>query len=232
MQQRATGVPNVKRSEVAYRNMRDSELLKRYYSTKTVKIGSSMEVSGDSPTDIFIGRYGYPKVFIGPLVPPVFGDTAMLATPEMWRSASIQKIFEMRSTLVRGLYQTNVKNVESGKVEEIVRDLALAERPAGAQLSLAMRSARPVLDDESTPFGPSGGIRELEVGNMTAEKSVERLYSDTDARAVDAVFELYEKGIPVSKIQRGFSAGLFGRGPNRKFVPTRWSITAVDDTIS
>ena len=34
-----------------------------------------MEISGDSPTDIFIGRYGYPKVFIGPLVPPVFGDT-------------------------------------------------------------------------------------------------------------------------------------------------------------
>ncbi len=230
--QEPAGVPKVKRSEVAYKNMRDSELLKRYYPTKTVKIGSRMEVSGDSPTDIFIGRYGYPKVFIGPLVPPVFGDTTMLATPEMWRSASIQKVFEMRSTLVRGLYQTNVKNVENGKVEGIVRDLALAERPAGAQLSLAVRSARPVLDDESTPFGPSGGIRELEVGNMRADRSVERLYSDTDARAVDAVFELYEKGIPVSKIQRGFSAGLFGRGAKRKFVPTRWSITAVDDTLS
>ncbi len=224
--------PRVKRSEIVYQNMRDSELLKRYYSTKTVKIGSKMEISGDSPTDIFIGRFGYPKVFIGPLVPPVYGDTTMLATPEMWRTASIPKIFEMRSTLVRGLYQTNVKNVEKGKVEEIVRDLALAERPAGAQLSLAMRSNRPVLDDESTPFGPSGSIRELEVGNMRAEKKVERLYSDTDARAVDAVFELYEKGIPVSKIQRGFSAGLFGRGPARKFVPTRWSITAVDDTLS
>jgi hypothetical protein len=226
------GGPRVKRSEIAYQNMRDSELLKRYYSTKTVKIGSRMEISGDSPTDIFIGRFGYPKVFIGPLVPPVFGDTTKLATPEMWRSESIQKVFEMRSTLVRGLYQTNVKNVENGKVEEIIRDLALAERPAGAQLSLQMKSSRPVLDDESTPFGPSGGIRELEVGNMRAEKKVERLYSDTDARAVDAVFELYEKGIPVSKIQRGFSAGLFGRGPARKFVPTRWSITAVDDTLS
>ena len=88
----------------------------------------------------------------------------------------------MRSSLVRGLYETNVKNVENGKVEEIVRDLALAERPAGAQLSLAVRSTRPVLDDESTPFGPSGGIRELEVGNMRAEKKVEKLYSDTDAQ--------------------------------------------------
>jgi hypothetical protein len=227
------GEPHVKRSDIVYRNMRDSDLLRRYYSTKTFRVGNSMDVAGDSPTDIFIGRYGYPKVFIGPLVPPVFGNTEILATPEMWRNiSSIPKIFEMRTSLVRGLYETNVKNVEKGKVEEVVRDLALAERPAGAQLSLKVKSNRPSLDDESTPFGPSGSIRELEVGNMRAEKKVERLYSDTDARAVDAVFELYESGIPVSKIQRGFSAGLFGRGPNRKFVPTRWSITAVDDTIS
>ena len=84
--QDAAGGPKVKRSEIVYRNMRDSELLKRYYSTKTVKIGSNMEISGDSPTDIFIGRFGYPKVFIGPLVPPVFGNTEVLATPEMWRT--------------------------------------------------------------------------------------------------------------------------------------------------
>ncbi len=224
---------HVKRSDIVYKNMRDSDLLKKYYSTRTVKIGSSMDISGDSPTDIFIGRFGYPKVFIGPLVPPVFGNTEILATPEMWRNiTSIPKIFEMRTSLVRGLYETNVKNVEKGKIEEVVRDLALAERPAASQLSLKVRSNRPSLDDDSTPFGPSGSIRDLEVGNLRAEKKVEKLYSDTDARAVDAVFELYEKGVPVSKIQKGFSAGLFGRGPNRKFVPTRWSITAVDDTIS
>lgn len=227
------GGPNVKRSDIVYKNMRDSGLLAKYYATKTVRIGSSMEISGDSPTDIFIGRFGYPKVFIGPLVPPVYGNTEILATPEMWRNiTSIPKIFEMRTSLVRGLYQTNVKNIENGKIEEIVRDLALAERPAGAQLALKMKSNKPSLDDESTPFGPSGSIRELEVGNLRPERKVEKLYSDTDARAVDAVFELYEHGVPVSKIQKGFSAGLFGRGPNRKFVPTRWSITAVDDTIA
>lgn len=38
--------------------------------------------------------------------------------------------------------------------------------------------------------------------------------------------------MPVSKLQRAFSAGIFGLKSNRKFVPTRWSITAVDDTLS
>jgi hypothetical protein len=45
------------------------------------------------------------------------------------------------------------------------------------------------------------------------------------------VFRLYDKGLPVSQIQKSFSVGLFGIDKNRKFVPTRWSITAVDSTL-
>src|SRR5207249_4355294 len=47
----------------------------------------------------------------------------------------------------------------------------------------------------------------------------------------EAVLEMYGRGLPVSKIQRAFSVGAFGIEKNRRFVPTRWSITAVDDTI-
>jgi hypothetical protein len=43
--------------------------------------------------------------------------------------------------------------------------------------------------------------------------------------------ELYEKGIEVSRIQKILAAGGLGVKNNRKFVPTRWSITAVDDTL-
>jgi hypothetical protein len=35
----------------------------------------------------------------------------------------------------------------------------------------------------------------------------------------------------ISKIQKAFSVGAFGIGKNRKLVPTRWSITAVDDML-
>jgi len=49
--------------------------------------------------------------------------------------------------------------------------------------------------------------------------------------AKEAVLDLYGRGAPVSRIQRAFSVGAFGLEKNRKFVPTRWSITAVDDTI-
>ena len=51
-------------------------------------------------------------------------------------------------------------------------------------------------------------------------------------RAADAVIELYEKGAFVTRIQRAFSVGAFGVKRQRRHVPTRWSITAVDSIIS
>ncbi len=225
--------PGVKRSDIVYRHMRDPALLRYYYRAKMMPFTSKMELVGSSPTDLFIGRYGYPYVNIGPLVPPEFGDTAILSTPERWRSMGIEDIVNMRSKLVRGLHRTKVQNVEHGKVEELVRDLALAERPAEAEVSFSSRPfVKMTLKDEVEPFGPSAKMRKFELYNMRADTKVESLYSDTDAPSKTAMIELYDKGIPVSKIQRGLSAGLFGLGTRRKFVPTRWSITAVDDTLS
>ena len=44
--------------------------------------------------------------------------------------------------------------------------------------------------------------------------------------------ELYDRGVMVTKIQRALSVGAFGIEKNRRLVPTRWSITAVDDILS
>ena len=45
------------------------------------------------------------------------------------------------------------------------------------------------------------------------------------------MFNLYKDGVNISKIQKAFSVGAFGIKKFRHFVPTRWSITAVDSTI-
>ncbi|HYB02958.1 MAG TPA: hypothetical protein VED17_00760, partial [Nitrososphaerales archaeon] len=49
---------------------------------------SSELIQGSSPPGVFVGRFGYPKVFIGPMVPAIFGETAYLDTPEMWKGKS------------------------------------------------------------------------------------------------------------------------------------------------
>ena len=225
-------IPELKRSAIVYQHMRDPALLRYYYKVKTLPLIERLDLSGSSPTDIFVGRFGYPKVFIGPMVPPEFGDTSILSTPERWRHKSIEDIVDMRYRLVRGMYETNVHNVEKGRIEEQVRDLALAERPADSDIAFARKPFVKVeFRDEVQPFGPSAQLKSFEVHNMKADRKMESMYSDTDATATTSILELYERGLPVSQIQKGLSAGLFGLKGSRRFVPTRWSITAVDDTL-
>lgn len=225
--------PLVKRSDIVYKHMRDPALLRYYYKVKTVSAINEHAMEGSSPADIFVGRFGYPYVHIGPLIPPEFGDTSVLGTPELWHGKSIEDIVNFRSKLVRGMYLTKVQDVEKGRMQEQVRDLALAEKSTDAEMSFAKKPfVKLELRDEVQPFGPSAQMSYFNVSNIKADQKVESLYSDTDAKAVTAILELYHKGVNVSRIQRGLAAGLFGLQKNRKFVPTRWSITAVDDTLS
>jgi len=223
----------VKRSAIAYAHMRDPALLRYYYKVKMLPIINSSELSGSSPTDIFIGRFGYPKVFIGPMVPPEFGDTSLIGMPERWRPMGIEKIVEMRSKLVRGMHVANVKDVEKRGISSFVQELAMAERPADTELRFKGKPFIKVeFNDEVQPFGPSAKVEDFALYNSKANRKIERLFFDWDAKASTAITELYDKGLEVSSIQKAFSAGLFGLRNSRRFVPTRWSITAVDDTIS
>ncbi len=217
-----------------YRNMRDPKVLKQYYSFRTINMIKDNEVTGASPPDVFVGRMGYPNVYIGPLVPPnMFEDTSVMGTPENWVGKSIPEIVEYRSLLVRGMYRTKVNNAGNGRIEEQLQELALADKFANVDAKLKRPpSAAMHFDENSQPFGPSAPLADMALGNTRANPQVEKAFFDTDLRARDAIIELYRKGVFVSKIQKSLSAGLFGLGRNRKLVPTRWSITAVDDTLS
>lgn len=210
---------------------RCSLLIKFYSYTKAKPLIDSTMLSGSSPPSCFIGSYGYPKVFVGPMLPPQHGDTSIMDTPELWANKSIQEIVDFRFQLVRGKYLTNIKNFD-GKIVEITREIALAENSPDAEVEFKTKpTGRIILNDEVQPFGPSASMIKLDVGNYTYNKRVEKAFYDTDLKAKDAVINLYKDGLLVSKIQKAFSVGAFGLEKNRKFVPTRWSITAVDDTL-
>ena len=224
---------DVVRSGVVYRNMKSSAFLKDYYRSKVLGMLNGNEVYGSSPPDIFIGRMGYPNVYIGPLVPPKFGDTSIMGMPERWIGKSIAEIVEFRSMLVRGMHRTNVKNADNGRIEEMIKELAISDRYELVRQEFSKRPDMRIRFDENTqPFGPSAVLKGMELEGGKVNKTMDRAYSDTDMAAGNAMVELYSKGIEVSRIQKAISAGVLGIGKNRKFVPTRWSITAVDDTLS
>jgi hypothetical protein len=194
----------------------------------------SEDVAGASPPSVFIGRMGYPNVYAGPLVPPVEGDTSLYDLPEFWFGKSIDEIVGFRSMLIRGKHRVHVREFEeAGKIIEKTRELALAVKPVDVELMLTKKPHGSIfLSDDVQPFGPSAPIRDLNVSNTSWDHQIEKAYSDTDLKAVPAVLELYSKGVLETRIQKAFSVGAFGLEENRRLVPTRWSITAVDDIIS
>ncbi len=224
--------PGIRRTNSVYENMQNPYMLKTYYKFKTLEKLDGKDVYGSSPPDIFVGRHGYPYVYVGPLVPPQTGDTSIMSVPERWVGMSIPQIVEMRSMLVRGMYRTKVTNADHGRIEEMLKELALADSYGGVEEKLFHRPKMNIsFDENSQPYGPSARMTDMRLDNIKANPNVEYAYHDTAMTATEAMIELYNKGTFVSKIQKALAAGILGVGKNRKFVPTRWSITAVDDTL-
>jgi hypothetical protein len=209
-------------------------ILLRYYSgMKTRPLIDKEEIDGSTPPAVFVGRFGYPKVLVGPMIPPEHGNTEVLDTPEMWIGKSLEEIVDYRYRLVRGTFKTDIHNVESaGKLVDIIRELAMASGPADIEAYFTKRPAGGIsFHEDSQPFGPSAPLKKMSVSSIKLDHRIDKLASDTDLSAREAVLELYRSGTLISRIQKAFSVGAFGEKSRRRFVPTRWSITAVDSTI-
>ncbi len=206
--------------------------LRSYFKVK--KLISGCEITGSSPPAIFIGRFGYPMVYAGPLIPPEIGDTRIYDYPEMWIGHEIDEIIDFRFKLVRGMFLVNVKKFENyGKLMSLTQEIALAETSVDTEAQFKREPGKTVyIDGYVQPMGPSAPIVRMEISNPKVDRRIEKLYYDYDLKAYEAIFELYRLGVPVSKIQRAFSAGLFGEKRLRRLVPTRWSITAIDSMVS
>jgi hypothetical protein len=206
----------------------------KYHSRDKVKpLINSLKLGGASPPSVFIGRIGYPKVAIGPMIPPVMGDTSLIDTPELWLDKSLDDIVDFRSMLVRGKHMVDIYDVESSnKIVEYTKELALSKNSVFAEAIFGKKpKGRVAFYDEVQPHGPSAPLKKFDITNPKYEQNIEKAYYDTDLKSREAVLNLYRNGVQVSKIQRAFSVGAFGRKKFRRFVPTRWSITAVDSAI-
>ena len=191
---------------------------------------SSDSISGTSPPSVFVGSYNYPKVFVGPMVPPIHGDTSLLDSPEKWKGKSLEEIVNFRLSLVRGIQKISIDQTE-GRYIENLQEVTMSSKPTDSDLIFKkVTSPKISLDGESAPFGPIGEIKSAKFSSTSPVKSIEKTFYDTDLKAQDAVLNLYNLGIEISKIQKCFSIGMLGQ--KRKLVPTKWSITATDDIIS
>jgi DNA repair protein NreA len=213
------------------------------YLNENSKRFSSSTISGASPPSVFVGRYGYPKVSIGPMVPAdIHGNTSILDSPEGWAGKTLQEILNYRLSLVRGLNSIKIDDLDNKFILSL-QELTMSSKPAESELnfhkiptfyqSLLLSNQNNDLNKEFTPFGPQAEIKSFKLSSSTStNKKIDNLYSDTMVKATDAVIDLYNNGIEISQINKVLSLGMLGRKNKRHLVPTRWSISATDDIIS
>lgn len=201
-------------------------LVRARLSIKISKVHNSDSLYGSTPPAIFIPC----RTMLTPhlLTPPELGDTSIYDTYELWLSKDLTEIVTLRCSLI-GSYSV-INNYDFlSKLQEI----ALSRKPVDVEVKFKKKPHfEIVLSEYLPPRGPSIPLRKLVItSNVSIEKCVYKVCSD-ELKANEAVIELYLNKVPISRIERIFSSGVLGARRNRKIVPTRWSITAVDSIIS
>jgi DNA repair protein NreA len=193
--------------------------------------GKEFDSSSKTP---FVSRFGYPNINVGVLAPPGVADSTGYDAPKEWaaRGAQIPEILEYRSSMVNSRFRTQVK--ARSKQLETAQEIAMARRAVAMDVTLKERPRmRLQLRPDVAPMGPSAELLKLELTeNPRVEKAVDKAVSDDELKAVDAMGEMTKKGIDEGVLRNLLSVGLLGIKKDRKLVPTRWSITATDDTVS
>lgn len=111
------------------------------------KIQRDKIIFGASPPGVFVGRFGYPQVNIGPMIPinedliekavllnptVTTKDTSVLDISEFWYGKSQEEIITYRSSLARSNFKLNVyspsKSTGFKTLEEVEEKLTLNER--------------------------------------------------------------------------------------------------------
>ena len=124
------------------------------YLSRYGNLFSSSHVDGSTPPSVFVGAYGYPKVLVGPMLPPIHGDTTILDSPEKWTGKSLEDIVNYRLSLVRGIKSVKIEDI-GGKYIENLQIMSMSERSTDAEMEL-MKNASPTIsiDGDSPIFVP------------------------------------------------------------------------------
>lgn len=191
------------------------------------------DFQGSSPSP-FIGRFGYPYVNVGFLSPPEAKENSWeYDAPRYWsqHNYDIPKIIGFRSELINSNKRAFIKG--QGKTLEISREIGMSSLPVDLEVNLEDKPKfRLNTDSYMAPQGPNAKLKKATItANPKVHTKVDKVVSDTDLKATEAIEYLYKNNFDENFLSRLLSVGTLGIKKNRKLVPTRWSITASDDMI-
>ena len=215
----------------------------RKFDPKSIKYDSLFknilmeEFSGNSPPSVFVGSKTYPRLNVGILSPPEKIDNSwMFDSEKYWaeNEFSIKDILNLRARLINSRFKSHILDVRnSNRFLEMSQEIAMAYKPVDVEIELK-KKIRIIMDYDNInlPMGPRAELKNAKItANPRINPKVDKVVSDTDLKADEAISYLYKNDFDGSFLIKLLSIGTLGLKKNRKLVPTRWSITATDDII-
>ncbi len=174
---------------------------------------------------IFIGSKNYPFLSIGALTSE---EQSIQDTPQDLRPLTIEEIIQRRQALTHAKVQQHVR--AKHQLLEQLQDVAKSKHALESELTFLNTPSTLESFSKSLPHGKSLFLERFELlQTPKVKRKIEQLTADTDVGARTALQEL-QRYTDEHQLTQLLSTGLLGR--KRKIVPTKWSITAVDDTLS
>jgi len=202
-----------------------------------VKDNLNKEDFFSSSYSVFVGRYGYPNVNVGILSPPQQSEDSWLHdAPIHWadHNFKIGQIIDLRGSLINSRFHSNILDArKQNKFLEIGQELSMASRPADIEVNLDQKPKFRLNTNAYTlPMGPNAKLKEADLTeNPKIPTKIDKVVSDTDLKATEGLTLLYSKNVDENVLTKILSIGNLGLKKDRKLVPTRHSITAVDDNL-
>ena len=192
---------------------------------------------GTSPPSVFVGHNFYPNLNVGILSPPAETEDAWIHdAPNFWseQDFTIKQIALLRSALINSRFNVNIKDVrKEGKFLDKAKEIGIAKKPVDVEIKLNKApEIRFDFEKITMPMGPRASLKQITITeNVKVDNKVEKVVNDIDLKSADALTYLYENGFDENTLTKLLSIGVLGLKKNRKLVPTKWSITATDDTL-
>ena len=194
---------------------------------RIIKYAKNGDVAGFTPPSSIIGEKNYPKVSIGVLFNDM-SDSSVCDDHMVWtrENYDVSRILAAKAGLVNAVTKVEADRPDTGFMQKIqLAIISKTEVPINASIS------RLGISPYGDGFRPvSARLERLRISDdVKTEKTVERVFYDRDMKAEDGIALLGREGVDGDKISRILSVGAMGH--KRKIVPTKWAITAVDDTL-
>ncbi|MEM0438074.1 MAG: Nre family DNA repair protein [Candidatus Micrarchaeia archaeon] len=202
-------------------------ILQRVQLQNSIFLKAKAEIFGPSPPNIFVGHTGYPTVAVGAMA----SDVPVEDDPRRMFGQPLESIIQSRSQLFRSAVKREV--TQKDKYVRDMQEIVLSTAPVDVELKFKYVPKQEVTFSPLVqPMGPLGQLEKYSiVGNPKIPARVDSLASEGVATTT-AVKELLYRGYDNYYLTKVLSAGVLGQQQRQRLVPTRWSITAMDDMIS